>query len=616
MSRPRGNAAADVIKSGVPIEKYAATITELKPGPEGKLVGLCPMHVEDTPSFKVDPERHRFFCRGACGVWGDVIELFLAVEGGTEAAAISALADRFGVELPAMNEEHEREGVVVARSNARTRSRRAGLSVLEEAGRLAGLGGRVKLGERIAGGIEPPEQLVEGCLYAGKLHAFNSEPGEGKTTAAFWAACEVMGQGRSVLYLDAENGPGFAAERLQSMGASIEDLDRLMHYHSSPELTLDADSLADLSATVGEVEPALVVFDSLPDFLATAGLNENDAGDVTRWILEVVQPLKDRGVAVLLLDHVTKSTEGRGRYARGSGAKLAKCDVVWTLSQTVRFDRGEVGELRLALRKDRDAFMPRVVNYAVGGTPDGLMFRRAAGVVEVPDAADGLTESQRTALKDLQSRAGEEGLTYAQWKAGAGLPDSTFDRAREVLVRRGLARRIKQRYHAINPEPPLYPHGGTEDEDGRGGSGGKHQTKGGDTTIHRSGGENPDTYAESTNPHEPPHNPHGGNGGCVQTRTPTNPHTPLRGGGGGGWTGGDAKESPDPVAELLSNPPDWFVRQADECARKGGVESRLFNPLVSSVAFDVYRTAAGRCDEVRPAVEAWVRELQERARDA
>ncbi len=65
------------------------------------------------------------------------------------------------------------------------------------------LTGRVKLGERIGGVIKPPEQLVEGVLYAGKIHALNSEPGESKTTAALWAVLEVVRQGRPVLYLDA-----------------------------------------------------------------------------------------------------------------------------------------------------------------------------------------------------------------------------------------------------------------------------------------------------------------------------------------------------------------------------------------------------------------------------
>lgn len=71
---------------------------------------------------------------------------------------------------------------------------------------------------------------------------------------------------------------------------------------------------------------------------------------------------------------------------------------------------------------------------------------------------------------------------------------------------------------------------------------------------------------------------------------------------------GEADE-PDPVAAYLAKPPKDVLRQAEKCTREGGTASRLFEPLVSAVAYGVYRTAAGRCDEVRPRVEAWLREI-------
>lgn len=71
-----------------------------------------------------------------------------------------------------------------------------------------------------------------------------------------------------------------------------------------------------------------------------------------------------------------------------------------------------------------------------------------------------------------------------------------------------------------------------------------------------------------------------------------------------------------PVSVYLANPPGDLLRHAEKCAAEGGSASRLFKPLVSSVAYAVYGTASGRCDEVRPAVEAWLSKLQERARAA
>jgi hypothetical protein len=67
-------------------------------------------------------------------------------------------------------------------------------------------------------------------------------------------------------------------------------------------------------------------------------------------------------------------------------------------------------------------------------------------------------------------------------------------------------------------------------------------------------------------------------------------------------------------AELLSylaDPPSDLLRQAKKCAAEGGEASPLFKPLVSSVAYGVFGTVAGRWDQARPAVLAWVVELQQ-----
>lgn len=316
-----------------------------------------------------------------------------------------------------------------------------------------GLTGRVLIGERIAGGAEPPAQLVKDVLYRGRLHAVNAPAGEGKTLLALWAGLEVLRQGLPVVYLDAENGPAVIAERLKDLGADPAMLDGLLHYYPSPEIALDAGALDALSATAEAVRPALAVFDSLPDFLAVAGANENDATDVTRWMLAIPQLLKDSGCAVILLDHVAKAAEGRGRYARGSGAKLAKVDVSWSLLQTVPFDRGRVGEIELKLHKDREAYLPACQKFAVGGAEGGrLVFRRADGVIE-ETGTDGLTDGARRALKTLEAgdRDGASGLSFTGWMSAANMAKTTFRRAMNDLLARGLAQKRGQRYHPRHP---------------------------------------------------------------------------------------------------------------------------------------------------------------------
>ncbi|MDP8951825.1 MAG: phage/plasmid primase, P4 family, partial [Actinomycetota bacterium] len=78
----------------------------------------------------------------------------------------------------------------------------------------------------------------------------------------------------------------------------------------------------------------------------------------------------------------------------------------------------------------------------------------------------------------------------------------------------------------------------------------------------------------------------------------------------------EADHMPPEVAAYLADPPRDLLRQAEKCAAEGGTVSRLFKTLVSSVAYGVYGTAAGRCDEVRPAVEFWLSELLGRSHRA
>lgn len=90
------------LKEALPIERYAAEVTELKSFGE-TLRGPCPVHRGDNPtSFAVRPEAGRARCF-SCDFGGDVLDLFMAVEGykeGEKAFATVALAERYGVELP------------------------------------------------------------------------------------------------------------------------------------------------------------------------------------------------------------------------------------------------------------------------------------------------------------------------------------------------------------------------------------------------------------------------------------------------------------------------------------------------------------------------------------
>jgi DNA primase len=62
-------------------------------------VGLCPFHVEKTPSFNVSPERQMYHCFG-CGVGGNVFTFMMEYEKVSFVEAVRTLAEKAGISLP------------------------------------------------------------------------------------------------------------------------------------------------------------------------------------------------------------------------------------------------------------------------------------------------------------------------------------------------------------------------------------------------------------------------------------------------------------------------------------------------------------------------------------
>ena len=73
------------------------------------LWGLCPFHQEDSPSFKVDPQRQSWYCFG-CERHGDVFTFVELIEKTDKRGALQMLAERAGVELQQLSPE-QRERV-------------------------------------------------------------------------------------------------------------------------------------------------------------------------------------------------------------------------------------------------------------------------------------------------------------------------------------------------------------------------------------------------------------------------------------------------------------------------------------------------------------------------
>ena len=63
------------------------------------MVGLCPFHLEDTPSFSVSPDKQMYYCFG-CQKGGNAVSFVMEYEHLSFVEAVQKLAARAGVTLP------------------------------------------------------------------------------------------------------------------------------------------------------------------------------------------------------------------------------------------------------------------------------------------------------------------------------------------------------------------------------------------------------------------------------------------------------------------------------------------------------------------------------------
>ena len=236
-----------------------------------------------------------------------------------------------------------------------------------------------------------------------------------------------------MLYLDTENGRAIVAERLQALGADPESLDRFFHYYSSPDLPMTSEGAEAYASLIEEVSPDLVLFDSWVNFLSGAGLDENVSGDKAKWSAMYARPARDRGITVLLLDHVPEE----GANSRGSGRKKEEMDVQWQLKNPKPFDRETVGEIKLVREKDREGWLPKTLRFSVGGTEDVFFFEELDTNTGTAKQHD-LKPNERKILRVLKEVVGRKGATATEWEKASeekeGVPRPSFYRAKGNLI--------------------------------------------------------------------------------------------------------------------------------------------------------------------------------------
>jgi DNA repair protein RadA/Sms len=307
-------------------------------------------------------------------------------------------------------------GAVAVRTTAAARVERPAVPIGQVDARRA---------EAQSTGVAEFDRVLGGGLVPGAVVLVAGEPGIGKSTLLLDVAARAAraGEGRTVLYVTGEESAAqvrMRAERIEAMARSLF-------------LAAETD-LATVLGQIDAVQPDLVVLDSVQT-ISSAEV-EGAAGNVSQ-VREVaaslIQVAKSRGIATLLVGHVTKD----GSIA-GPRVLEHLVDVV------VQFEGDRHSRLRL-VRAVKNRYGPTdevgcfdLSDVGIVGLPDpsGLFLSR--GSLTVPGTCVTVTlEGRRPLMTEVQALVAHSEIPTPR-RATSGL-----DSARVAMIIAVLARRAK-----------------------------------------------------------------------------------------------------------------------------------------------------------------------------
>jgi hypothetical protein len=335
---------------------------------------------------------------------------------------------------------------------------------------------------------EPPTQLerIDGmCLfYRDKLHAVHGEPETAKGWFLLHAAAEEIDKGEHVFCLDFEDVARTSVARLRAVGLSDEAIAEYFHY-IRPNEQLNEDGRAALEQELAAHRPSLVIIDGVTEALTLEGLSLSDNTEVAQWMEQLPRWIRDKtGAAVVLIDHVTKDREARGRFAIGAQHKLAGVDVAYSVKVVEVFGRGLSGRIQVKVHKDRPG---HVRQHAIDGivAEVGLESQDNGAVVIVVQPPDPKGWRPTKRMEEVSRfLEGSDGASQRAIRESVGGRVETTIEAIQFLISDGYVKPVEKgqttHHHSIRPyratgsqtpgtTPPIP--GGPDDHGSAGGSG-------------------------------------------------------------------------------------------------------------------------------------------------
>jgi hypothetical protein len=282
--------------------------------------------------------------------------------------------------------------------------------------------------------IPPPTPLVDGYLYRDSLAWLGGKPGHGKTFMAVDLACciatghhwhgQPVKQGR-VLYLIAEGVAGLS-KRVDAWSLAHGQTIEQIRFLPVPVQMLDPVDVAAFTQLLGDWPADLVVLDT--QARVTVGAEENSSKDMGRFVDSLEQVRTASGACLLIVHHEPRN----GENLRGSTALEGAATTIIRVAKD-----GQL--IEVSNPKQKDAPEQAAFTLALSAVGESAILSH-----EVVGIAGFTTESELAVLSCLRDSFGTRGATKTELRDAVGQPKTTYYRAVNALVTKGLIRESKE----------------------------------------------------------------------------------------------------------------------------------------------------------------------------
>ncbi|MFW5641304.1 MAG: DNA repair protein RadA [Roseicyclus sp.] len=257
---------------------------------------------------------------------------------------------------------------------------------------------------RRSSGLAELDRVLGGGLVPASATLVGGDPGIGKSTLLLQAAASFARGGAKVIYVSGEEAT--AQVRLRARRLDLTD--------SAVSLAAET-NLRDILTTLGAEAPDLVIIDSIQTmWLDTVDSAPGSVAQVRASAHELVTFAKRRGVAVMLVGHVTK--EGQ----------IAGPRVVEHMVDTVLYFEGERGHQFRILRSVKNRFGP--------ADEIGVFEMTGAGLAEVANPSALFLSDRERAAPGAVVFAGIEGTRPVLVEFQALVAPSSLSQPRRAVV--------------------------------------------------------------------------------------------------------------------------------------------------------------------------------------